>query len=102
MEIIKHDKFFFVSDTSSQDAVYTSSIQCIIEYEIILSLVEYASMLIMRSRGGALQILEIYKYISIPGIQRGDKKHISSNRKLFEHEITRLNRKFRNKFYEDQ
>jgi hypothetical protein len=51
-----------------QDAVYTSSIQHIIKYEIILVLMAYTVMLITRSRGGALQILEIDKYISIPGI----------------------------------
>jgi hypothetical protein len=88
MAIIKHDNCFFVSETSTQDAVYTSLIQCIIEYEIILSLMAYASMLITRSRGEALQILDIDKYISIPGIQRGDKKHISYDRKLFRHKIT--------------
>jgi hypothetical protein len=80
MEIIKHDNNFLVSETSMQDVVYSSPIQCIIEYEIILSLMAYASMLIPRSRGGALQILEIYKYISIPRIHRGDQEHISSDR----------------------
>jgi hypothetical protein len=68
MEIVKHDNYFLVSETSAQDAVYTSPIQCIIEYEIILSLMAYASTLIMRSRGGALQSLEIDKYISVPRI----------------------------------
>jgi hypothetical protein len=51
-----------------QDAVYTSSIQCIIEYEIILSLMVYPTMLVTRGRGGELQILEIEKYISVPGV----------------------------------
>jgi hypothetical protein len=88
MEIVKHDNYFFVSETSAQDEVYTSSIQCIIEYEIILSLMAYLSMLIMRSRGGALQSLEIDKYISIPWIRRGDQKNISSDRQLFRHNIT--------------
>jgi hypothetical protein len=84
MEILKHDNFFLVSETSEQDAVYTSLIQCIIEYEIILSLMAYASMLIMRRRGGALQSLEIDKYISVPG----DQKHISSDRRFFGHKTT--------------
>jgi hypothetical protein len=74
MEIVKHDNYFFMSETSMQDIVYTSPIQCIIEYEIILSLMVYASMLITRRRGGALQSLEIDKYIFVPGIRRGDKK----------------------------
>jgi hypothetical protein len=87
MEIVKHNNYFFVSETSTQDAVYTSMIQCIIEYEIILILMAYVSMLITGRRGGELQILEIDKYISVPGIQRGDKKHISSDRQLFEHKI---------------
>ena len=68
MAIVKNNNYFFVSETSTQDAVYTSLIQRIIEYEIILSLMAYSPMLIMRSRGGALQILEIDKYISVPGI----------------------------------
>jgi hypothetical protein len=80
MAIVKHNNCFFMSETSVQDAVYTSPIQCIIEYEIILSLMAYASTLIMRSRGGALQSLEIDKYISVPGIHKGDQEHISSDR----------------------
>jgi hypothetical protein len=88
MEIFKHDKCFFVSEMLAQDAVYTSSIQRIIEYEIILGLMAYMVTLIMRSRGGALQSLEIDKYISIPGIRRCNKKHISYDRQLFGHNIT--------------
>ena len=68
MEIVKHDNYFFMSEASTQDAVYTSLIQRIIEYEIILSLMAYPSMLITRSRGGALQSLEIDQYISIPRV----------------------------------
>jgi hypothetical protein len=68
MAIVKHDNCFFVNETSAQDAVYTSPIQCIIKYEIIISLMVYASMLITKSRGGELQSLEIDKYISILGI----------------------------------
>jgi hypothetical protein len=68
MTIIEHYDDLFMSETSMQDAVYTSLIQCIIEYEIILSMMAYPLTLVMRSRGGALQILEIDKYISIPGV----------------------------------
>jgi hypothetical protein len=88
MAIAKHDNYFFVSETSVHDAVYTSPIQRIIEYEIILSLMAYTSTLIMRSIGGALQSLEIDKYISVPGIRRCDKKHISSDRRFFRHNVT--------------
>jgi hypothetical protein len=88
MAIVKHDNFFFVSEASAQDAVYTSSIQRIIEYEIILSLMAYTSTLITRRRGGALQSLEIDKYIFVLGIRRCDQKHISSDRRLFTNNIT--------------
>jgi hypothetical protein len=67
MEIIKPDNFFFVSETSMQDVVYTSLIQRIVEYEIILGLMAYTSTLITRSRGGALQV---WIYISIYIYQR--------------------------------
>jgi hypothetical protein len=70
--IIKNDNCFLVSETSMQDTVYTSPIQHIIEYEIIFSLMAYASMLVTRGKGVALQSLDINKYISIPGIQRCD------------------------------
>ena len=68
MEIVEHDDGLLMSETSTQDAVYTSLIQCIIKYEIILSLMAYPPTLVIRSKGGALQILEIDKYISIPGV----------------------------------
>jgi hypothetical protein len=67
MTIVEHYDGLLMSETSTQDAVYTSPIQRIIEYEIILSLMAYPPTLIMRSRGGALQILEIDQYISVPG-----------------------------------
>jgi hypothetical protein len=72
MAVVKHDNFFFMSETSSKDAIYTSVIQSVIEYEIVLSPMEYMEMLIARSRGRALQSLEMDKYISIPGIRRCD------------------------------
>jgi hypothetical protein len=74
MAIVKHEKCFFVSETSVQDEVYTSLIKCIIDYEIIISLMAYTSTLIMRSRGGELQSLEIDKYIFVPGIEDVIKK----------------------------
>ena len=48
MEIVKHDNCFFVSEASTQDAVYTSLIQRIIEYKIILSLMVDTDTLITR------------------------------------------------------
>ena len=102
MEIVKHDNCFFVSEASMQDAVYTSLIQRIVEYKIILSLMAYTTMLITRTRGGEIQSLEIENYISIPGIQIYDKKHISSDMGLFRHNITWLDRKFRDEFRKDQ
>jgi hypothetical protein len=68
MAIVENYDGLLMSETSTQDAIYTSSIQRIIEYETILSLMAYPPMLVMRSRGGALQSLEIDKYISIPGV----------------------------------
>jgi len=88
MAIAKHNNYFFVSETLVQDAVYTSSIQRIIEYEIILGLMAYTTMLITRSSGGALQSPEIDKPISVLGIQICDEKHISYDRRIFRHNIT--------------
>ena len=69
MTIVENYDGLLMSETSTQDAVYTSLIQHIIEYEIILILMVYPPTLITRSRGGALQSLEIDQYISIPGIR---------------------------------
>jgi hypothetical protein len=66
--IVKYDFRFFMSETPTKDAIYTSTIQSVLEYEIVLGLMAYTSTLIMRRRGGALQSLEIDKYISIPGV----------------------------------
>jgi hypothetical protein len=68
MAIIENYGGLLMSETSTQDAVYTSLIQRIIEYEIILSLMAYPPMLVMRIIGGALKSLEIDKYISLPGV----------------------------------
>ena len=78
--IVKNNFGFFMSEAPVKDAIYTSTIQNIFEYEIVLGLMAYATTFIMRSRGGALQSLEIDKYIFILGVQRCDKKHISFNR----------------------
>jgi hypothetical protein len=42
-----------------KDTIYTLMIQSVLEYEIVLVLMAYLTMLIMRSRGRALQILDI-------------------------------------------
>jgi hypothetical protein len=55
--VVKHEFQFFMNETPAKDAIYTSMIQSVLKYEIVLCLMEYASMLIMRSRGRALQIL---------------------------------------------
>ena len=68
MEIVNHDFFFFMSEASVKDAIYTLTIQSIFEYEIVLGLMAYMATLIMRSRGRALKSLDIDKYISIPGV----------------------------------
>jgi hypothetical protein len=59
VEIIKHDFFFFMSEKSAKDAIYTSTIQSVLEYEILLCLMTYTTQLITRRRGRALQIFEI-------------------------------------------
>ena len=102
MAFVKHDNYFFMSETSAKDAIYTSAIQIVVEYEIVLSLMAYTVTVITRSKGGALQSLEIDKYISISGIRRCDKKYVSSNRRLFGHNLTGFNRKFRDEFRKDQ
>jgi hypothetical protein len=57
--IIKHDFHFSMGETSAKDAIYTSTIQSVLKYEIVFGLIVYTAMLIMRSRGRELQILEI-------------------------------------------
>jgi hypothetical protein len=77
-----------MSETSAKDAVYTSTIQSVLEYEIVLGLMEYMVMLITRSRGGTLQSLEIDKHISIPRVRICDQKHVSFDRQLVGYNIT--------------
>jgi hypothetical protein len=57
--VVKNEFCFFMSGASTKDAIYTSTIQSVIEYEIVFFLMTYTSTLIVRSRGGALQSLEI-------------------------------------------
>jgi hypothetical protein len=57
--IVKHNFHLFMSETPTKDTIYTSTIQGVLEYEIVLGLVAYTTTLIMRSRGGALQSMEI-------------------------------------------
>jgi hypothetical protein len=59
MEIVKHDFFFFMSEASAKNAIYTSTIKSVLEDEIVLGLMTYTMTFITRSRGGALQSLEI-------------------------------------------
>jgi hypothetical protein len=59
VEIVKHDLCFFMSDTSTKDAVYTLKIQSVLEYEIVLGLMAYTMTLIKTRRAGELQTLEI-------------------------------------------
>jgi hypothetical protein len=68
MTIVEHYDSLLMSETSAQYAVDTSPIQSIIEYEIVLVLMAYPPTLITRSRGGALQSLEIDQYIYVPGV----------------------------------
>jgi hypothetical protein len=56
---IKNEFHFFMSEAPVKDAIYTSMIQSVIEYEIVFCLMAYTSTLIVRSKGGALQSLEI-------------------------------------------
>jgi hypothetical protein len=86
--IVKNDFHFFMSEASVKDAVYTSTIQSVLEYEIVLGLMAYTAMLITRSRGRALQSLEIDKHISIPGVRRRDQKNFSFDRRLVRYSIT--------------
>jgi hypothetical protein len=59
VKILKHDFHFFMCEKPMKDAIYTSVIWSVLKYEIIFGLMEYTMKLIMRSRGGALQSLEI-------------------------------------------
>jgi hypothetical protein len=86
--IVKHDFHFFMSETSTKDAVYTSTLQCVLEYEIVLSLMAYTVTLIMRKRGKTLQSLDIDKHISRAGVRRREQKHVSFDRQLVGYKIT--------------
>jgi hypothetical protein len=57
--VIKNEFCFFMSETPAKDAIYTSTIQSVLEYDIVFFLMAYTSTFIMRSKGGALQSLEI-------------------------------------------
>jgi hypothetical protein len=59
LEIVKHNFHFYMSETPMKDAICTSMMQSVLEYEIVLGLMAYMMTLIMRIRGGALQSLEI-------------------------------------------
>jgi hypothetical protein len=68
VEIIKNDFFFFMSEASMKNSIYTSTIESVLEDEIILGLMTYTMTFITRSRGEALQSLEIEKNIPIPRV----------------------------------
>jgi hypothetical protein len=57
--VVKNEFLFFMSETPAKDAIYTLKIQSVLKYEIILGLMVYTSILITRSRGRELQIMEI-------------------------------------------
>jgi hypothetical protein len=57
--IVKHNLCFFMGETLAKDAIYTSMIQSVLEYEIVFGLMAYTMTFITRSRGRELQSLEI-------------------------------------------
>jgi hypothetical protein len=57
-----------------KNAIHTSTIQSVIEYKIVSCLKSNSSTLITGSRRGALQRLDIHKYISIPGSEDAIRK----------------------------
>jgi hypothetical protein len=59
MAIIKHEFIFFMREASVKNVIYTSMIESVLKDEIILDLMMYMTTFITRSRGGALQSLEI-------------------------------------------
>jgi hypothetical protein len=59
VEVVKKEFLFFTSNALAKDAIYTATIQSVIEYEIVFFLMAYMLTLIVRIRGGALQSLEI-------------------------------------------
>jgi hypothetical protein len=77
--VIQDNLCFFLSKTSSKNAIYTSTIQSVIKDEIVSRLVSYSLTLIMRRRSGVLQSLKIHKYISILWVQRCNQKNIFIN-----------------------
>jgi hypothetical protein len=57
--IVKHDFHFVMSETTTKGAIYTLTIQSVLEYEIVFFLMAYMATFITRSRGRALQSLDI-------------------------------------------
>jgi hypothetical protein len=57
--VVKNELCFFMSETPAKDAIYTLTIQSVLEYEIVFCLMEYMSTLITRRRGREIQSLEI-------------------------------------------
>jgi hypothetical protein len=57
--VIQNELFFLVYKAPMKNAIYTSTIQSVIEYEIVSCLMVNSSTLVAGSRSRALQSLEI-------------------------------------------
>jgi hypothetical protein len=57
--VIENEFCFFVNKASAKNQIYTSTIQSVIEDKIVSFFMVYMLTLIARSKGGALQSLEI-------------------------------------------
>jgi hypothetical protein len=62
--------------TMMENKINSSMIQSVIDNKVMVGLMAYPSMLIARSRGGALQSLEIHKYIPIPRVGRCNEEEV--------------------------
>ena len=65
---VENEFHFFMSEASTNDAIYNLTIESVLEDEIVLGLMTYTTTFITRSRGMALQSLEIDKNIAILGV----------------------------------
>jgi hypothetical protein len=59
VEVVQNEPWFFVDKAPMKNAIYTTTIQSVIEYEIVSCLMENSSMLIAGRRSEELQSLEI-------------------------------------------
>jgi hypothetical protein len=75
--VIQNKLCFFMSKTSSKNAIHPSTIQSVIEDEIVSRLVSYSSTLIMRSRSrGTSKSEDTQVYLHTRGLKMQSEKYL--------------------------